>query len=516
MSPLFGPFGEFPLPQALHFFDNSAGGIDVSCRMLNRRLLCALAVLLAGSPVAANDPRTASPTETLVVWTRAPEASAADALFLADHLPAIEAVAAELGIPVHRLDAALGAPPEIHGTPLLVYQSARGRAIFQGRTAEVDKVRNFLRAQRVLAPQSAALTKHDIDVLRRGRLRVAAPIKITPLAGALPDDFDADAFAERARRAVRLGLEYFRAAERVDLEPSDRLFYLDFYPHRSAEGTLSVAVRLFSQFHCIEPVFERLEDPVKGAWDGEIERVFANAAWILEQQILDQMTTSRIGDALAPLPSSTPETSWEALGLALPEAPSGAAASLPADLELPLRWELDTPEDDAPRLLFRFPPPLDRYSGEVGELRGAFRLAEDRSLAALDGWIEADAASVTMGDAMLDDAIHSKMLHADEHPAARFEITEVDADRAPLAFGQPFPLVARGVFQMAGREIPLRVRGQIEPVVGADGAPRLRVEATWNLRLRDPFGIEGPDGPTDARDTLVFHFAALLRPADDS
>ena len=69
---------------------------------------------------------------------------------------------------------------------------------------------------------------------------------------------------------------------------------------------------------------------------------------------------------------------------------------------------------------------------------------------------------------------------------------------------------------MMGIEIPLDVRAQLEPIIGDDGAPRLHVQAGFDIRLENPFGIAGPDGPAPANDTLDFHLDVLLEAADAS
>jgi hypothetical protein len=63
----------------------------------------------------------------------------------------------------------------------------------------------------------------------------------------------------------------------------------------------------------------------------------------------------------------------------------------------------------------------------------------------------------------------------------------------------------QGAFGMRGRSVPLRVRATFEPVIGWDGEARLSFTADWRLRLREAFGIFGPDGPSPANDTLLFH-----------
>jgi len=60
------------------------------------------------------------------------------------------------------------------------------------------------------------------------------------------------------------------------------------------------------------------------------------------------------------------------------------------------------------------------------------------------------------------------------------------------------------------------VRGQVEPLIAEDGQPRLRVHAAFEIRLTDPFGIAGPDGPVPARDTLQFFLDFQLEPRPEN
>ena len=63
---------------------------------------------------------------------------------------------------------------------------------------------------------------------------------------------------------------------------------------------------------------------------------------------------------------------------------------------------------------------------------------------------------------------------------------------------------------MMALRVPMDVRAQIEPVIGDDGQPRLWVRASSTLRINDPFELEGPDGPSPARDTLLFNLDFMM------
>ncbi len=472
-------------------------------------LLWAVAAALTAGAVLADD------GEQLAVFVQQPRGDGgAAATFSSEHLPRLRAAARELGVPVRVIDAGSGAPPEVRLTPLIVYQSHRGRSIFQARYADPGKLRHFVRTSRAVPPAGTSQSRRNIAALADGRSLTAAPIKVTELAGHPPPGHEPAAFRARAEAAAAAGLSRFGMRQEVEIGPSNRLFYMDFYPHLSAAGELSVSLGLFSQFNCIEPVYRRFEAPITGPWE-EAERVFAEAAAVLEAEVLRQIAASEIGDAFQAVPTSVPEVSWEALGLALPPPPAGAASTPVADIELPRRWRIEPAADGEPRLVFRFPAPLERYSGEVRELNGVLELTDPSSFAGAAGWIEAATASVTMGEPTLDRAIHEKMIHAHEFPSARFDLERVDDGAPPLAFGRPSPIVAHGRFTLMGLSIPVEARGELEPVIGADGAPRLRVRATYRIRLSRPFEIAGPDGPTPANDTLVFHLSFLMQEARD-
>ncbi|MEM7350935.1 MAG: hypothetical protein AAF657_09030 [Acidobacteriota bacterium] len=469
--------------------------------------------LMAFPVVGAENAEAVEPGEQLVIFVSSEDESSAATAFAEEHLPRLRAAAAELGLASQVVDLGRGAPPEVTLTPLIVYQDDRGRSLFQARYADTGKLQHFIRTSRAIPPTAAAQRRNNAAVLSQGRARTVAPIKLTALTGYLSDGHDAEAFHARAEAAIFAGFERFEQLAEIEVGASNRLFYMNFHPYRSAAGELLISLALFSQFNCIEPVFERFEAPVSGPWE-EAEQVFAEAAAVLEAEVLRQISSSPIGDGFQPVPAAVPVVAWGDLGLALPPARARRADEQLADIELPVRWRIEAPVADAgPRLVFRFPAPLERYSGEVRDLSGELILAEDRSLAGAGGWLEVATDSVTMGETTLDEAIHEKMIRVLDFPASRFDLESVEDGTPPLTFGRPVPIVAHGRFSLLGLTIPVEVKGEVEPIIGADDAPRLQVRATYSIRLSKPFGIEGPDGPAPANDTLVFHLNFTMREA---
>lgn len=460
-----------------------------------------LAAALAAAPAA--DAR-------IVAFTQRGSLAARD--FEEKTLPRLRALAAARGIPLEVRDAAAGAPAEVHLTPLLVYQDAQGRSIFRGRYSDVDRFAQFLRTART-APLADDPVRHErVAAWRRGRTVIVAPIKITALTGTLPPRFEERAFLDRARRAVLAGFTRFGYQAAIETGPSDRAFYMDFHPYRGSDGTLHVSAAIYSGFDCVEPVFVRFDEPVSGPWPS-FEEVFRRAGRMLEDEVAQLVVGSRAGDAFDPVPERAPLRTWDALGLVLPRAAVGDGRS-PARTAIALgsRWTIeDASADDAPRLAFRFSPPLDSYNGEVRELSGAARLGPNGRLAGATATFEARTASITMGNKTLDAELRDKILRVAAHPTARFTLDPLPESTAPLAYGAPVPFTGTGRFEMLGESVPVRVSAQAEPVVGEDGAPRVVVRATFRIRIADPFGLTGPDGPAPANETVLFDLRFRLR-----
>ena len=477
----------------------------------------ALGLMLAAPPVAAETPTMESPGESLAVFVQASDDSAS-AHFAEATLPEIRTAMAELGVEVRVLDVAEGAPEEVSISPLMVFHGYRGRAVYQGRSFDVGKLVHFIRTRRAVPVPSEPYLRKDIPVLEDGRSVIAAPIKITPLAGSLPEGFDDEAFLAGARAAIDGGFERFEPRAEISLGPADRQFYMDFHPFRSDDGKLWLSVALFSQFNCIDPVYAAYDAPLSGSFDA-FEEVFARAARQLEAEVANQLATSRLGDGFTPVASSVASRSWEELDLRVPERSTGLADAAMADLELPTQWAVAEATDGAPRLVFNFPPPLERYSGEVGELEGTLDLGDAATLDDATGWVKAITASVTMGEETLDVALREKMIFAPKFPDARFELESLEAtdgDPSELRFGYATHIAASGKFILMGVPIPLSVIGTIEPIIAEDGAPRLQVVVSYRIRLEDPFGIAGPDGPAPANDTLIFNMSFAMEEASAS
>jgi len=297
----------------------------------------------------------------------------------------------------------------------------------------------------------------------------------------------------------------------VALGRSDRLFYVDVYPYRSKDGTLYLSLAVYSQFHCHEPVFTTGDAPIAGPWDQRgsvIERAVRQAT----REVLAQINGSKIGDGFDAVPADKPTATWEQLGFALPPKPPGAADIDPASIELVRAWRVDVAaQKQRPAVTFAFPAPLDNYAGRVRTLTGEMTLGDGLALPATTGRFAVPINAVTMGEDELDSEIFG-WLKGQDHPESSFTFSGIETEVDALAFGQVIPGVLVGRFEMKGMGIDLRVPASIEAVVGGDGRPRVTIDGRWAIDIADPFGVAGPDGPPDARNTLVYQCHIVLEP----
>lgn len=473
-------------------------------------LAVAWLMAVVDSFVTGAEPR--SRDERLVVFVR-PVGSTVAAAFEREQLPGISEIAENLGLGFRVVDVAAGAPAEVGLTPLIMYQNERGRSFYYGRLTTLDRIVNFVRTSRVVAQGDAALVREDIPVLQRGRVRVGAPIKISSVTGKPPKGYDDNAMRREATKAIAKGLSQFKLHPSAAFGRSDRLFYMDFYPWVSDDGTLFLSTALYSQFHCKEPIYRSPGEAVSGPWEDR-GKLFQRAAGMLENAALKAMDDPTNGDGFDAVPSDLTTVSWESLGLGL--IARGAEAGKDPDATgppLPLHWTMAPPQPaDPPLIAFRFPAPLDGYSGEVKRADGFIDLASPNSLKGASALFSADPTSITMGERDLDHALQgATYLHSASFPSSRFTLETLGGESLNLAYGRQSHLVMTGVFEMKGVRVPLTAQGTFEPIVADDGAPRLTLMAGFSLDLR-PFNIPGPDGPEPASHTLQFDVAFTFQP----
>jgi polyisoprenoid-binding protein YceI len=472
------------------------------------RILWFGALFLSILLILPQSARTSPETEQLIVFVQSNQ-SPVDYRFRERYLPEIRKLAESMGVSVNVVEAGDGSPEEVAITPLIVYQNHRGRSVYQGRTSTPARIRNFIRTSRFV-PQGKELNRREeIPVWNAGRSRVWAPLKVAPVSGARPADYNHEAFVAEVLKDVANGLKKFQIRKVAELDRADRGFYMDFNPWLSDDGTLFITVVVFSQFDCKAPVFSK---KISGPWKN-YQKLFSQASTAGEDAVVRIAADPASGDSFDPVRKNTPQKTWEQIGFPLPPAPKVKTVEIAVSAVVPKDWVLAKSEpNDPPMVQFQFPAPLDNYAGEVKSGRGEFSLSENRMVDGAKGFIEIDTrGTITMGDSVLDEAIQgSKMLYSKKFPAARFDIEKISGDGQPIAYGRLSPAFVAGKFMLKGKGIPLTSMTQIEPIMDADGRPRLLVNGSFKIDLRT-FNIEGADGPAPARHTLVFDLNLILK-----
>lgn len=463
--------------------------------------LCTM--LLPGPGAGASAPRGG----TLIIFLGADDAyPTADLRALLDDYRAL-GEELDVDLQLRALDG--GAPAQIVITPLVVFQNHRGRSIYQGRYDTLNRVRNFVRTSRVIPQSKQRLDRRDTLLWSEGRALVCAPVKVTALAGTLPDDLDEARFEAESHAAIAAGMERFELRRSFDLGRGDRSFYLDVHPYFDG-GLLFLSCEIYSQFNCHTPIYSALDEPIIGFWEDRAA-LFGDAGRLFEQEIVRLMSAAPSRDAFTPVPGELPVVTWSKLGLDLPAPPLVAAAGAAPDLSVPTKWVVD---DTRPAsVFFRFAPPLEGYAGEAQTLTGELDLGE-RTLSDARATFRVPVSSITMGEELLDKDLQTqKFLHAEAHHMSSFTLTSMASNQDHLHFGEQTVATMSGLFRMKGHSIPIDVRTAFEPVLDDNAEPLLQMTADWSIRIGDPFGMIGPDGPMPARDTVQFTCHITLRPA---
>ncbi len=487
------------------------GRRGVTPRLLAAACLCfslAWVFPVPAEPVQAG--ADALPSEQLIVFTQ-PEATDLARAFETEHLPAIEKLAAEMGLAFIVKDVTEGALPEEVGiTPLVVFQNHRGRSVYQGRYTTLDRLGNFVQTARFMPQGGEKREIRDAIGMRDGRATVVLPLKVTPLSGAVPEGHADAALADEIRQAfVDTPMQPSGALGDVALGRSDRLFYVDFYPYRSEDGTLYLSMAIFSQFHCHDPVYSTGDQPFASPWDKRSEAITA-AIVEANRQVLQQINRSTIGDGFNIITEGRDVATWDAMGLSLPPKPAGAVAVDPGSIELVREWAVDAAaQAQRPAVQFAFGAPLDNYAGRAKELSGSLKLGEGLSLQDAAGQFVVPIKSVTMGDSDLDSEIFG-WLSGKQHPDSSFRFEAIETSVEKLSFGEVIPGVLVGKFTMKGITIPLSVPVSIEAVLGSDGRPRMTIDGRWVIDITDPFKVAGPDGPADVARLLIYQCHIVL------
>ncbi len=432
-------------------------------------------------------------------------------------LPSLEKYAADEHIEIIVKKVEEGIPKEVFFTPAVVFQNKLGRSFYTGRLNQVSKVKNFIRTSRLIPQKGKGIPKKNILIWQNERMKIAAPIKITELNGDLPEDFDMKEFLGNANAAAQKGTDNFKLVSSTTLNRMDRSFYMDMYPHRGKDNQLYITLALFSQFHCVEPIYTNEDNPIKGSYD-DYKALFHLATAQLEKEIIKRMISPERGDGFDIISQKISVKPWSSLGVGLP---TGNRKNVPIAYNIPQErprrlsdkknWQfLGKVDEDTPIIQFSFQAPLDFYTGEVDIMEGQLQLEDSFDITSGKGEFRIPVEKLTMGDPDLDAAIHYLILKAEKYPEAVFNINKIISQSKGMMMNQVTPFTMEGNLELRGIKQPALVKGQVEPIF-KEGKELLRFFATLSINIREGYEIEkGPDGPKEERETMVFYLNFLL------
>lgn len=449
----------------------------------------------------------------LIVFTDASE-TVVNKDFIANWLPKVKEMAKEQGFKVIQKDVSKGFPEEVTSTPAIFFQNHLGRSAYIGRYQYINKIKTFIRTVSRMPQKGAVNEKHDVLVWQHGRATVYSPLKITDLAGAVPPGFDQAKFKKEAMTALDEGASNYGFQSLYEANRNDRAMYWALYPYLGEDGKLFISAEVYSQFSCIEPVYKRFENAYTGSWSAW-KSAFQEVGSSMEKVIAEKLLSTEKGDGMIPVLNKAKAKSWESLGLKLPKAPKGTDAKIVTDIKLPSEWEFAGEiGDGTPVVGFSFLAPMDYYAGEITKLFGEMRLSNGLDINSALGKFGVETKTLTMGDPGLDEHVH-EMIEIIDNPKAYFTFQKMLSAESPvLAFGTLTQFKVSGELEFMAVKAPLEVTAQIEPILDEAGQPRLQVMASFSLRLKEKYNLDGPDGPAPASDTMQFLLNFLLKPSE--
>lgn len=422
-----------------------------------------------------------------------------------EEISALRLFADNLNLAFVEVDINNGVPEQIVYTPSLVFQNDEGRSFYYGRYTNLDRLKNFVRASKMVHQKEVENIKSDLLVWEIEKAVVTAPLKLTELEGVLPKKFDPAEFESMAKTAVYNGMCKFKLTPTFNQNRTTRSFYFNLYPYIDEKQNLTISAEIFSQYNCVKPVWQKFDEGlVQGKWKNRTS-LLTKAGELIEKEILNIIEFSETGDAFKPIPNSVPLASWKDLGLALSENKEQNEYLSIKDIELSKKWTVKdvvkSGSENDPIIVFSFLPPLDNYAGEAKKLSGSLTLASTESLENASGSFSVEIADVTMGADDFDYEVQNKMLKMGIFPNATFKFDSLK----PVGTGADSTIYeTTGVFTLLGMDYPLNIEVDIVPVKARNQKINLRVKSSFELPLFNVFGVEGPDGPSPSKDVLQF------------
>jgi len=290
------------------------------------------------------------------------------------------------------------------------------------------------------------------------------------------------------------------------------IFYCNFYPYIAEDGKVYVGHEIFSHYDCINPIYKQFDKPGTG---NSVEEGFTAAASGVFPEIKRQVDSSQLGDAMNFVSKKIKIIPWKKLNLRKLKAPDKGTFANVQNVDFPKEWTLVGPiDDDTPLLTFNFPPPLRQYGGELKKTTGSLSLKEDKTLENASGKFIVEVKSLEMGDGSLNHSVKESMLFVDEFPNAQLEFSKIVSEDFKLKLGKITQVNIEAQLTMLAKSDFVAATAQFEPFLNDKGELLLQVTTQFILPdLTGSYKIDGPDGPKEASNTMLFNANFLMKPA---
>lgn len=417
------------------------------------------------------------------------------------------------GVPTKFINIeATGAPAEVGFTPFVVYRNYLGNKIYKGRYATHKRLLNFIRTVRRMPIEEINYEEENVFVWKHPRANLFLKLKVTEPSGNVPAKLKSKKFKQQYLKGLKEGFEQLEYVTSTMVGNSDELMYCNFYPYIAEDGKVYVSTEIYSHYDCHTPIYQQFETAAVG---NSIQQGFAAAASQLFERIQKEVVNSENGDAMNFLDAAIPTVSWESLSLKTLEAPKRQTNFDASNISYPKKWVVQGAADPStPILSFHFPAPLRQYGGELDEVTGTITLDQQQNLAAATGEFEVAVSSIEMGESMLTQAVKESMLYVDKYPKATLVFKRIIGDQLDLKLGQITQAQVEATLTMLEKSSTITATAQFEPILDDAGELVLFVNTKFSVQqLSDIYGVDGPDGPKEAKNTLIFNANFLMKAA---
>lgn len=434
--------------------------------------------------------------------------------FTKNNLKTLEALLKEQGIQVQQINvSALGAPKEVSFTPFIVYRNHLGRKVYKGRHTTHKRLLNFIRTVRHLPEASIHYDEKEVFVKEYPRAALLLKPKITAPTGSIIG-VDLDAAAQKALTGLKKGLSNCSYHNSYKVTDGEELFYMNFYPYLAEDGKVYVSSELYAHYDCHTPIYQQYQQPAVG---NSIEEAFTQAGQQMLAEVKHQLKASENGDAMNFLTKKIKLTPWKQLPLETLQAPQKNTSIATTSVSIPKSWAFQGPTaPDAPLLTFNFPAPLRHYGGELKQVEGSIQLPNKQTLVDATGSFVVEVNSLQMGQAELDSYVKGTLLLVNQHPKATLTFKKVLGDDLNLQLGRLTLAQVEAELELLGKSSTVLANTSFEPIINAEGRVLLQVNTQFTAKdLLGNYNIEGPDGPAEANNQLLFQANFLMQPAGE-